>query len=75
MWLSLAGGIALVVVILTLAFDRSMLARELGEKEEECEHLKRNLSVAQDTIALRIAADPTLEQLDGMYEASTDVVS
>ena len=72
MWWAGAGGVGAVIVILVLALNRSSLARRLGEKEQECESLKQQLGVAYDALASRVAADPSLEQLDRMHDTEAD---
>ncbi len=68
MWFSLALGVVSVVVILALAFDRSRLAKENGEKDERIRVLESTESWLRAALVALGEPDPDLDDLDRMYD-------
>jgi len=65
----------LVIIVLALAFDRTRLAKQVGEMGIEIDQLNEKIGIWRDALAARVAADPTLADLDGMFGDPPDTSS
>ena len=71
MWASGAGGIAAVAIILALAFRLAATKKKLGRALERIQNLETGNAWLRAAIGSHRAADPTLADLDGMYDDDT----
>lgn len=67
-WWAIAGAGMLIVIILALVFALAKVNKTLGGKEAENEKLKQQIKTLRNSLALRVAADPTLDDLASMFD-------
>jgi hypothetical protein len=70
-WASGAGAIVLITVILALAFRLSSRTKALGRALERIQNLETGNSWLRAAVRMQSDADPTLDDLDGMYDDDT----
>jgi len=67
-WAAAGGTVVLIVIVLALAFNRTRLAKQVGEMGSEIDQLKEKIDAWRDAIESRVAADPSLADLAGMFD-------
>ena len=68
MWIAGVGGIVLVTVTLALVFRLAATNKKLGRANERIRNLETGNSWLRAALGSQSSADPTLDQLDGMYD-------
>ena len=68
-WAAGAGGIAMVTIILALAFRLAATKKKLGRALERTQNLETGNSWLRAALRMQSAADPTLSDLAGMHKA------
>ena len=71
MWWAGAGGIVAITIILALAFRLAATKKKLGRALERVQNLETGNSWLRAALGSHSRADPTLNQLDGMYDEDT----
>jgi hypothetical protein len=73
MWATV-GGVAMVTIILALAFRLAATKKKLGRSLERIQNLETGNSWLRAALGSHSAADPTLADLGGMYDTPADTV-
>jgi hypothetical protein len=73
MWATV-GGVAMVTIILALAFRLAATKKKLGRSLERIQNLETGNSWLRAALGSQSAADPTLDDLSGMYDSIADTV-
>jgi len=75
MWAAGAGGVALTAVALALIFKLASTNRKLGRANERIRNLETGNAWLRAALGSHRAADPTLDDLDGMFDEDADAAS
>jgi hypothetical protein len=73
MWATV-GGVAMVTIILALAFRLAATKKKLGRSLERIQNLETGNSWLRAALGSQSAADPSLADLGGMYDSIADTV-
>lgn len=63
---ALIAGAVVVILVVVFGFDRSRLAKKVGEVEAERDDHKRRADLYEDALAIMVAPEPTLDELERM---------
>lgn len=63
---AIVAGVVILILVVLFGFDRSRLAKKVGAVEAERDDHKRRADLYEDALAIMVAPDPTLDELERM---------
>jgi hypothetical protein len=71
----IVGGIVLVLLVCVFGFDRSRLSKKVGALQAQADESKRKADQYESALAILVAPDPTLDELERMSALAAEIGS